>query len=459
MKHEALEQLTDHMQKQLKDGHDTAVKNGDLLRKYSEEMKEIVGSQVRKNELLLQDVMNDTSELQQKAIIFSDSLSIISKIAYRQAINMNFLKLMQQCRSNLIPSVLIESGVFAQDLVKIVRDLSRLDLQVAIRTTNIHTFMQLPISTCYFSEKAVVIKVNVPYISKETRYRAYALTTQPFLFQQSVCSVNIEDEFIIEKNGREIFALSKQETRECASSSLCFVPSYPSVISHTQLCLETILLGKATVSSIREACPHTCSMHNLNKPIILRISAKEFGIIYPNKSISIECAGKKDEVLSTINQVGLLSIKLACDCKVRVGEIVIKPEHPCIRDEDKNAGSQVTHEISAAWAFVGDGLYINKHTTFHNTTELVDDEWMKHVPVYNPLVIPEEPFKPSFHQENSHFFSYSTILVVIIIIIIIGVMIWKGRELFALVRTFIDPLELVEKLASFVFSPRAVNDQ
>lgn len=446
MKHETLEQMANHLQSQLHDEHDGAVRNNQLIANYSHKLKEIIDRQINQNAQKIENISFETNELYEKAAVFTDLLSILGKVMYRQAINMNFLKLMQQCRANLVPSVLLETGALKADLRKLQGELLSRDMQLAIPIDDIHTYMQVDSSTCYFSDQAVVIRINVPYVTKGYTYKLYTLEKIPYVFDKKICTVDIDDELIVEKNGKEIIPLSRRMTHECKSSSLCYVPRYRIELSHSQLCLETSLLSQTTIPEIRKACPVKCSTHNLNKPIVLYLNYKEYGIIYPNKSITIRCAGRKDDTISTANQVGLLTIKLSCKCSIFVGDQVIKNEYPCIKDDDPMTAWTVTHEISAAWAFGADTLFINKHTTMHNASKIVDDSWMKEVPVFDPFIVKETPFKPSFHQKNSHFFSYTSMFMVIIVIIIVILAIFKGKKLISLVTSMADPTAIVQKI-------------
>lgn len=457
MKNEHLEQLEDHLQKQLRVEHDTAIMNGQVMKNYSQHLREIIGKQREKNTEMFEEWSVGVKLLMAKADIFSDSLSIISKVLYRQAVNINFLKVMQQCKAHLIPSVLVETGALRKDLEKIQANLKKHDRELAININDIHTYLMVKSTDCYFSNNEIKIRIKIPHITRGNSYKYFSVEKQPYIYDDKVCVVDIEEDTIVEKNGNTIIPLSKASTRDCMSSLLCYVPRFPLHLSHSQYCLDVSLMGRTKIPELRKSCPQRCSDHNLKKPIILHIDYKEYGIIYPNSTIKVQCAGKKDEVISTENQVGLLTIKLSCACKILVGNEIITNEFPCPKD-DEGSQAGITHEISASWAYAADELFINKHTSFHNVTKVVDDAWIKQVPVYDPFIVTELPFKPTFHQMHAHYFSYTSLFIVIIVIVVLIMIIFKGKKVLSMVKMIADPTTIVQKIVALLSSRVTVTE-
>lgn len=459
MKHAKLEEFNEHLQSQLTDEHAAAVKNNELLKQYSEDMKKVIGSELGKNELRVQAALRDTEDLHERTNTITDTISILGKVMYQQAININFLKIMHHCRNNQIPTVIIQNGMLRQDLEKIEDDLIEHGLELAIKIKNIHTYLQIKSTTCYFSEKGIIVRVKVPHITKGNTYSMYAVERQPFVFEKQVCSVSLEEDYIIEQNGKNILPLSKATKHACITSTLCYTPQYAREFSHDKQCLESSLLGKTTILAIKENCVHRCSPYNFKTPIIITVSEKEYGILYPNSSIKIECKNKPDKIISTKYQVGIVYINLGCFCTAKVADVILRPSHPCLKDNERDADAIITHHISAAWTFSADNQYLNRHITYNNNmSTLVDPTWFEKIPTIKLHETPVKPYTPSFHQSNAHYFSYSTLIMVIILAVVIILIIYKGKYILEILKTLTDPMSLAQKIIGVLFSRPAVTE-
>ncbi len=451
MQHQDLEKVTDKLKDELDEQHEIAIMNNELLHNYSIEMQQVISAQITENELKLSEEMTDS---QKRHDIVSDSLSMLVKLSYRLVMALNWFKTIQNCQMNKIPLILLENEQLKADLVKTQQDLDRHDKRLALQTTDLHAYTNIKTTKCFFSDRQLLISISIPFVSRDNHYELHAVRALPFLFNDTVCSVRLEDSFVISKNNKEILPLSKEGTQACLLHGLCYAPSFPAYFHHDKFCLETALSGTSTISNIREACVITCSKQDLQKPIIIKTEEKQVGIIYPNRLITIKCEEKEDRIISTQGQVGITFIDLICNCKIIVGRQIIPPPFPCVKDISEDV--VITHHILAVWADDDDQLLIHTRTHMKNITNL-DSKWRQKIPVVD-LINPHRPIELNLHQKNAHYFSYTTLFLVVGAILAIIVLAWKGKTILSTLRSLIDPMSLVEQIIALLFArPQVAN--
>lgn len=450
-KHEDLEKFIAHTASQLSEQHDTAVRNSAVINTFMHDMQHVIQQQVAQSNTRFHELADTERIAEEKLIVQSDVISLLLKLIYRVAVNINYLKLLSQCQSGNIPSALIENTVLKRDLEFIETDVEKHGKELSIKPRNIHAYLHLDTSECFFSEKGIIVKVGVPIKAKQNNYELFSVTTLPFLFNDKICTVRLEDNFFLAKNGKEIFPLAKATANRCLSKHICHSTQFSTHFSHDYTCLMLSLSGTATVSAIREACTFTCSKQNLKEPIVIELTSTEFGIIYPNSTISIKCTGKPTQVISTQNQIGIFTIELGCNCSMKVGSRIIKATYPCKRQSVNSVGS-VSHHIASSWTFNADEIIISKHTKIRNNYTSVDPNWAAKIHVQDLSTPPLKPYSPSVHQKHAHFFSYSSLIGVLILAIVVAIVIYKGKKILSTILVLLDPTTLMEKIVALLFT-------
>lgn len=452
LRHQDLQKITEKLKDELDEQHDSAIINNQLIHNYSIEMQQVISAQISENELKINEEITDS---QKRHDVVSDSLSILVKISYRLVMAINWLKTLQNCSQKKIPLILLENEQLKNDLVKSQQNLDKHDKILALQTTDIHQYTNIKTTQCFRSQHELLISIKIPFISRDNHYELHSVRALPFLFNDTICSVRLEDNFVISKNGKDVFPLSKDGAQTCLMEGLCYAPDYPAYFHHDKFCLETALSGTSTISQIREACVITCSKQDLRKPIIIKTEEKQVGIIYPNKSITLKCDGKQDRIISTVGQVGITFIDTKCNCKILVGRQTIPPPFPCAKDLSEDIS--VTHHVLAVWADDDDQLLIHTRTHMKNITNL-DDKWKQKIPIID-LINPHKPhIELDFHQKNAHIFSYTTLFLVLGAIIAIIIITWKGKAILSTLKSLIDPMTLVEQIIALLFArPQVTN--
>lgn len=450
-----LEKISDNIRAQITEQHSAAVKNSMLIHHFTEELKEVVNKQLNRIENEFHDISEAENTIEKKLTIYAESISIIAKLVYRLAMNLNYLKLLQQCRNRQIPSAIIENMALKNDLEYLEEEMEKHGKELAIKTRNIHAYLHIHTTDCFFSGKDIIIKVGIPIKSRKHNYKFYTVGALPFIYEKKVCTVKLSENFLIVRNGNEIIPLTPATAHSCISSPICHVTQYPSYLSHDQLCLEAGLSGKATVAAIKTSCVFTCSKHDLDKPIILELGETEFGVIFPNSTVSIRCPNQPKIEKSTASQIGILTVNLGCNCSMKVGTQLVRADFPCQKSADPSVGTAV-HKIASAWTFNADELLVSGNTKLRNTSNLINHDWMGSIYVSDFSVPPLKPFEPNTHQRNAHVISYSTIILVIILAVIVFIAIYKGKTILNTLASLMDPMSLVEKVLSLLFSRPAV---
>lgn len=446
LRQQDLEKITEKLKDKLDEEHETAIINNQLLHNYSIDLKQIISAQITENELKLSEGM---SEAQKKHEVIFDSISILAKLSYRLVLALNWFKTLQSCTAKKIPMILFENDQLRKDLYEVQNNLDKHDKRLALPITDFHAYSYIKTTKCFLSEQELLISISIPFISRDNHYELYSVRALPFLFNHTICSVRLEDNFVISKNGKEVLPLSKEGSHTCLLDGLCFAPSYSAYFHHDKYCLETALSGTSTISKIREACVITCSKQDLVKPIIIKTEEKQVGIIFPNKSITVQCEGSQDRIISTVGQVGITFIDIKCKCKIIVGRETIPPPFPCAKDISEEVS--VTHHVLAVWADDDDQLLIHTRTHMKNITNL-DGKWKQKIPIIDLISPTRAHFEPDFHQKNAHYFSYTTLVLVIGAIIAIIVVAWKGKAILTTLRSMIDPMSLIEQIIAIIFA-------
>lgn len=455
MKHENLEKLTEKLKFELLEQHSSAVSNNKLLHTYSEEIKNVIGAQIAKNELQLRNITEQMNDSIKRNEVITDTTSMLVKLSYRLALALNWLKITQQCKSKHTPTILLENQQLKTDLEKIEKSLTQHDYRLTVLPHDIHTYLGLQITKCYYSDKELLITINVPIISKHHNYEFHSVKPLPFLYSGQICSVSLDEKYIVIKNGKEIMPLNIDTAQTCLTSALCHVSPYPTHFHHDSHCIEKAMVGSSTVSQLRSACAIKCSNFDNSKPIILKISENEIGIIAPNTSIKVKCPGKNDREISTKEQIGIMVVELPCLCTAYVETEKIHMPYPC--QKGKFAEAAVKHHIAAIFAGENDDqLLIHPHTTIRNISTFVNTDWQKRIPILDLSNPPTPSYEPSFHEKHGHFFSFGTIVAIIGIIITIVVITFKGKAILDVIKGLIDPATLVEKILALLFTRPAL---
>lgn len=436
-----LTKIVNNLKDQVAQEHANVIQAETLTNKYSEQLSVYLNEMNKENKNRLTTIAKISNEIEKRVTNLEDISSLIAKTQFRSVIATAWLKVINSCTDRRVPYFLVKPQTLKEDLSQIEKQINELGYGLSIRPEKYHAYYGLETTSCHFSEKKLIIRVKLPMKEIKNNYKLFTVTTLPFSYENTICSVDTDIEYIVYKNQKDIFPLRGHSAMECVSlhSSLCHVSRYHTDIMHHNKCIKALLSKLSSVKTIKEACSFTCTAYD-GTPIILEISSPRFAIINPGKEIRITCNNKTTQVHKIKDQTGIFELDLSCSCFAEVGQERITPTIPC---SNQNTEFSLQHSIHASWANDDvDKLLVSRHSYFENISTIINHGWDEKVPNLKLNSKPLPMYTIPAHIEHGSLLSYFIAGVVAFLLIAIIVIFLKFKTL--------NPVSLTSAVAALL---------
>lgn len=135
------------------------------------------------------------------------------------------------------------------------RNLKTVGFELAMPAARISNYYSLPIASCIFSPRRIVVTVKVTIKRREDSWKLFEYFATPLAWRNYTCSMSDKYLFV---------AVSKQGAvrtivgyKRAAFSGLCLLPRRVKGASISKECVSRFLRG-ATVDELRTNCPFFC---------------------------------------------------------------------------------------------------------------------------------------------------------------------------------------------------------
>lgn len=415
-----LEKVIGKLSNQLIDEHKAAVKSRTILNKYSAELDRIVAKQFNNTNNNLNQVEITLNQFRQSYYNTQNAISLITKAQHRLTVAQLYSRALQVCRMNQIPHELIAPKDLREDLEKLEKSLVKHNKTLALGLQNIHSYYLLKTTTCYYSPTKLVIRVQIPIITRNTRYQLVSLTPIPYRYKGTLCHAAITAEYALLKNNKEVFPLTGTIKEHCLQShnQLCFVPKYHTSPTADSRCLEAALIRHQPIANLSSACPLICKVTDVTQERIIQFSESRFGVLNVQGEVTLKCPNSSMTYVVT-RPFGLLEVSLRCSCNLSTPRSFIERDFPC---EETNEEPKVVHTILAAWSRNLENTVLNQDSLYSNFTKIYNPDWTKTLPSLD-LSSPSEPdqYELPLHINAGSKLSFVTTIVIIIIIVVLFV--------------------------------------
>jgi hypothetical protein len=271
--------------------------------------------------------------------INSEAMGLVQVAVTMHAISSSsaWLKTISDCRNGLIPTSVVNPQLLIRDLRLLNSSLVSKSQNLAVPAESISIYLTQPIASCLISSTKIIVTIKVPTVQRDTVYSIMRIHPLPFAFEDNVCQVKLDTNFVIIINETSAIPLGQSELSQCdpAHSSLCRVSRYSKHTFHSALCISSALSTYPMFSSIQKYCSLTCSHTRYPTTIIQQVDANTFLLVHPNLPITVECHGKKSQNITYRKEIGHLRLILPCRCRATIpsshseDEIIITPDFPC----------------------------------------------------------------------------------------------------------------------------------
>ncbi|CAL8076445.1 unnamed protein product [Orchesella dallaii] len=414
--------MIDQMKQQISTEHDAAIRSTTLINKYTNEMEKYLHEEEVRFMTNLIDYRNATVALGKHVDRIEQLISLQAKVQHRTTIAIQMLKVLSDCRSFRIPHSIISQLQLRKELEALKNDLLTHEQKLAIDSSNSQAYYFLETTKCYFVKNTLKVLVNIPVLEKENTYEIFSVNTLPFSYKGSICTVQLNTDYIARKNNEEIIALQGQTKERCIAphSELCHIPRYRKNEVHNQACIIATLSTESSVASLKNACSFICSKAE-NKTAIYQIEENTYGIIQPYNDIVISCSNitKAKKPVDDIH-IGLHIINLPCSCTAKIGKSTIKSPYPC-QSKYEDIEPKITHTIPAHWSLQLEGAVLSDSTYYSNISNIINHNWKHEIPLLNLTQPALAEYTLPIHIESGSWLSYFLCAAIIFIIIAIYV--------------------------------------
>jgi len=304
-------------------------------------------------------------------------IKVITQLYVRNFENSRHLKrqsIIDDCRSNLIPSAIIHQDALMLELEIINSKLLIKGWTLAIPLEHITHYFAQKISECMISDDEILIKIKVPIREIHPDFELYSFRSVPQKYESSTCELNLHETYLAVAIDQSVIvpimgeALRNCEVNDKHGINMCLLAKRPHQMALDSTCPELIYRGAPT-QQLLGACSYKCFPSDM--PIITSLSYDTFVLTHPSENVSFNCAGNITELKNDYyNKAGSLEIKLPCTCKLIMdGKVVIPEEFPCNHEEDEYVGAY--HVLPVLWSNVP-SLHVNIHKQHLNSILFTD---------------------------------------------------------------------------------------
>lgn len=412
-------QLISNLKRQIATEHDDAVQSKTLMNQYSQDMHYTVENVIIEANKSIYGIAKMADDLYYNVLNLESSVSVLAKLAHKTVLSLLWSKVLSDCTAHKIPHALVTADILSQDLKTLASNLRKHNQSLAISEDKPHNYYSLKTTKCYFSERKLIIRVQVPILPSNVKFELYAVQPLPFHFNGSICQLSLNTDYVIFKNKKELIPLLGHARAKCIpiQEQMCFISRY-NTAPPDKKCIDEALLNHRAIGDLKAACHFTCSKTDLSQPSIIQFSSNKFGILMLPGEIMIKCINKTDQSHSIMHQEGMYELTLPCHCAAFISNLEepLEPDWPCNIMHNEVV---VRHVLPAAWTMTLEQTILSPHSYFSNATTIINPSWPKQIPNVHLSSLPPAEYTLPEHVQASSYVTYAVSLIVFIVIIII----------------------------------------
>jgi len=252
-----LDHFTQELEQQITEEHKNIVRSTTLFSSHLNELEEAIneiehteGTEIKaiaKNEKLLEE-----SEESAQEEIFSLAIGL-----HQGILNQAWITTVADCRQSRLPLFLINHATLRKELRYLSHELDGHNKELAVPLERLDEYFRYQLTSCLFSSKKVIVTLKVPVRTKKIKYETFEIIPLPFMYNNNICQVDLNVNFVATTRHRTIPIISAME-QHCNpyASQLCQLPRFdpPQLPEHN--CLHAIM-SSSSVDTINSHCHMT----------------------------------------------------------------------------------------------------------------------------------------------------------------------------------------------------------
>ncbi len=282
-------------------------------------------------------------------------------------------EVVNSCRNKQLSMTLVSRESLQWSLVKLAKDLEKVDYQLTISLDNLDDYYVKNIVSCKISDERIVIRVDVPII-KKGKYKVFEIITVPLKWANSTCRIRLEPTYVV-TNGISLVPISGTHLHQCQlTDNLCFVPQSQSDQLRGATC-PSRLFSRSTIEKLNKACLFECSQ--TTDTIVTQVDHDLFVITHPPPRSYVQIGTDKIRLPRPI--AGSLQVSLPCGAALHLSNRMAPITTPMPCPVSLVGNLQLTHVLPSAWSTVSSAYLsiITQHEapTYANMSSVLNVNW------------------------------------------------------------------------------------
>lgn len=410
-----LDNFISQIQDQFDKAHKSSVDTNRLFSDHLQQIEQAIRDDENEEEKEFEELAEEEEEIETEIRNLKVTTKALAVGVFQSSLNLAWLGVMEDCRKSEIPSFVVPKERLATDLRRLSNDLSDHGRGLSHSPSLVHKYYKNGLATCIFNEKSVYVTIKVPIRSLKKNFELKKIFSLPFSYNESVCQVDTDINFVAVSNDR-IVPITRKMEKTCTphETSLCLIPRYDSLLNAAFPCLHSIL-NNNSIASIKEHCPLICT--KFIKPMIIQLSGNDFAILAPNQELQLSCPKNSKTQIITAPPIGMIQVYIPCHCFLQLKEEMITPDYPC-----KIGGKEpiIHHLIPPQYTNLSEPILTNE-LHFHNFSSILNHNWHHEIPHTNystPILPKIHHIPPEVHAATYTSFGTSIIVLILIIFVI-----------------------------------------
>jgi len=246
-----LDTFMTQMKAELSSDHEMELNTRKVLNQYSAEMKDVINQLSQTSRADIRGLAEAEGNENDRIMQISATLFTTARIIYQHAQTTSFLKVMSDCDNRKLPALIIDPKTLKEDLTRLEKQIEKDGFHLAVPVKKLSQYFSLTTTSCEVTNTRIRIKVKVPIIRHATVCQLYHINTLPFVYENSVCKLNLDFDQVGKCND-EFFPLigSMHEICNPSKSSLCLLSRRHKISSLSTKCASHLIAHKTTARDI-----------------------------------------------------------------------------------------------------------------------------------------------------------------------------------------------------------------
>lgn len=247
----------------------------------------------------------------------------------------NYRYLRIQCENRKIPTIFVTDEAIKSGLENMEKELHKHDKQLAIPSSNIKLYKELPIAECLFEKDQFLVKIKAPFVTKGKLWELYTVKPVAFAFGSHTRIVDVPA-VPIAKTGIEIMVIDPADqalSNNCARG-LCKLPEDRSAYSQYLPCLE-LLFKQSSIEQLKKAC--LFKIINSTATRVTKKTNNVFSVAHLGNDAAVVCLVEGKKIVQSTPkgpEFSNIEVTLPCHCSLqKQGTILAAPSFPCSKDD------------------------------------------------------------------------------------------------------------------------------